>query len=189
MPDQVRDAVLRLAEGTRLNVLFPILFPSTSSAGGHLRSSASASDEAPAPATRKATAGKRKKKAEAGAIAPDAIKNRLLELRQRGFNRLFQRGQVFEFSTPESLLDLDFSQTIFVLLDRIVISPEAGRRIVDATEIAFRESGEVLFLTAPTGDQDRSELRFSERFECKTCGLRYEEPEPSLFSFNNPYGA
>ena len=32
-------------------------------------------------------------------------------------------------------------------------------------------------------------LRFSQRFECKHCNLRYEEPEPRLFSFNNPYGA
>jgi excinuclease ABC subunit A len=33
------------------------------------------------------------------------------------------------------------------------------------------------------------QLRFSQRFECKHCNLRYEEPEPRLFSFNNPYGA
>ena len=32
-------------------------------------------------------------------------------------------------------------------------------------------------------------LRFSQRFECKFCNIRYEEPEPRLFSFNNPYGA
>jgi excinuclease ABC subunit A len=32
-------------------------------------------------------------------------------------------------------------------------------------------------------------LRFSQRFECKADGSRYEEPEPRLFSFNNPYGA
>ena len=32
-------------------------------------------------------------------------------------------------------------------------------------------------------------LRFSQRFECKHCQLKYEEPEPRLFSFNNPYGA
>ena len=32
-------------------------------------------------------------------------------------------------------------------------------------------------------------LRFSQRFECKNDGSRYEEPEPRLFSFNNPYGA
>ena len=32
-------------------------------------------------------------------------------------------------------------------------------------------------------------LRFSQRFECKNCGIKYDEPEPRLFSFNNPYGA
>ena len=31
--------------------------------------------------------------------------------------------------------------------------------------------------------------RFSERFECRTCGIAYEMPQPRLFSFNNPFGA
>ena len=30
---------------------------------------------------------------------------------------------------------------------------------------------------------------FSERFECRTCGIAYETPQPRLFSFNNPFGA
>ena len=29
---------------------------------------------------------------------------------------------------------------------------------------------------------------FNERFECKNDGTLYQEPEPRLFSFNNPYG-
>ena len=41
-------------------------------------------------------------------------------------------------------------------------------------------------LYAPTRAR---QLRFAQRFECKNCNLRYEEPEPRLFSFNNPYGA
>ena len=32
-------------------------------------------------------------------------------------------------------------------------------------------------------------LSFSEHFECKNCGLGYVQPEPRLFSFNNPFGA
>src|SRR3989337_1042015 len=32
-------------------------------------------------------------------------------------------------------------------------------------------------------------LVFNERFECKTCGRTYQEPEPRLFSFNSPHGA
>jgi excinuclease ABC subunit A len=32
-------------------------------------------------------------------------------------------------------------------------------------------------------------MEFSERFECRTCGITYETPQPRLFSFNNPFGA
>jgi excinuclease ABC subunit A len=47
-----------------------------------------------------------------------------------------------------------------------------------------------LFSTLPPhDDQPARQLRFAQRFECKNCNLRYEEPEPRLFSFNNPYGA
>ncbi|HEX9202924.1 MAG TPA: excinuclease ABC subunit UvrA, partial [Vicinamibacteria bacterium] len=31
--------------------------------------------------------------------------------------------------------------------------------------------------------------RFSERFQCTGCGRTFLEPQPRLFSFNNPYGA
>jgi len=68
----------------------------------------------------------------------------LADLRTSGFNRLYQRGNIFEFSTPESLLELDFTLPVFVLLDRIVVSAENRARIVDACEIAYRESGEVV---------------------------------------------
>ena len=54
-----------------------------------------------------------------------------------------------EFSTPESLLDLDFTLPVFVLLDRIAVSAENRSRIVDAVEIAYREAGEVIFEEAP----------------------------------------
>ena len=79
----------------------------------------------------------------------ETLKARLAELRAGGFNRLWQQGKIFEFSTPESLLDLDFTLRVFVLLDRIVVSRENRSRIVDAVEIAYREAGEVIFEEAP----------------------------------------
>src|ERR1700749_4661856 len=54
----------------------------------------------------------------------DALRDYLFELRKKGFNRLYQNGRVFEFSTPESLLDIDFAQPVFILADRFVISPD-----------------------------------------------------------------
>jgi excinuclease ABC subunit A len=171
--DEVVDRLLSLGDGTRLNVFFPI------------------QTHVPAAEEKGLKKSRAKKKSGESNLPSDAIKARLFDLRQRGFNRLFQNGQVFEFSTPESLLDVNFSEPVFGLVDRLVVSGEQRSRIVDAVEIGYREAGEVIFETAiRDGDGETPQrLRFSQRFECKNDGSRYEEPEPRLFSFNNPYGA
>src|SRR6185436_6595907 len=87
------------------------------------------------------------------------------------------------------LLDIDFASPLFVLVDRIVVSSDVRSRIVDSVEIAYRETGEVIFETVAENVEDRRRLRFTQRFECKNCHIKYEDPEPRLFSFNNPYGA
>ena len=115
----------------------------------------------------------------------DALRERLNELRKHGFNRLFQAGRLFEFSTPESLLEIDFAKPVYVLVDRISIAAGLHQRVIDSTEIAYRESGEAIFEAAQTGER----LRFSERFQCKTCDREFADPEPILFSFNSPAGA
>jgi excinuclease ABC subunit A len=119
----------------------------------------------------------------------DALRDHLFELRKKGFNRLYQKAQVFEFSTPESLLDIDFSQPLFILVDRFVISLDLHQRIVDTTEICYREAGEVIFEDATPQSLPPITLRFSEKFACKRCGIELVTPEPGLFSFNNPMGA
>ena len=172
--DEVADALMSLPEGTRLNVLFPLQTAVPLVA---------AVDVPPA------RGRKKKAKKDAGSVLSDQLKARLLDLRTRGFNRLNQGGQIFEFSTPESLLNINFAEPVFILVDRLVSSPDSRARIVDAVEISYRESGEVIFETVPRDEQPAQRLRFSQRFECKACNIRYEEPEPRLFSFNNPYGA
>src|ERR1700675_3093602 len=173
--DEIADAILGLEAETRVQVVFP------------LQALASAPQE-PAKKVPRARKGSKKSAAAASGLT-EPLKTRLFDLRKAGFNRLYQAGQVFEFSTPESLLDINFDQPVFMLVDRLTVSGEARSRIVDAVETAYRESGEVIFdLPARDGESPR-QLRFSQRFECKHCNLRYEEPEPRLFSFNNPYGA
>jgi excinuclease ABC subunit A len=173
--DEVADRVLALGEDTRVHVLFPI------------------QTHIPAAEEKEPKKSRAKKKAAESRLPTDAISDamraRLFDLRKRGFNRLFQNRQVFEFSTPESLLDVDFSEPVFGLVDRLVVSADQRSRIVDAIEIAYREAGEVIFETAARDGEVSQRLRFSQRFECKNDGSRYEEPEPRLFSFNNPYGA
>ncbi len=120
----------------------------------------------------------------------ESVKARLAELRANGFNRLWQEGRLFEFSTPESLIDLDLSAPVFILLDRIVVSGENRARIVDAVETGYREAGEVMFEEAlRDGESGGRRLRFSGAYECTNCHRPAREPEPRLFSFNNPFGA
>ncbi|MGA2945848.1 MAG: excinuclease ABC subunit UvrA [Candidatus Sulfotelmatobacter sp.] len=172
--DEIADAILALDPETRVQVVFPS------------QASAAAQPEA---AKKGMRTRKGKKSVAADTGLTEQLKTRLFDLRKAGFNRLYQSGQVFEFSTPESLLDVDFNQPVFVLVDRLTVSAEGRSRIVDAVETAYRESGEVIFDLPTRGEQPPRQLRFSHRFECKHCNARYEEPEPRLFSFNNPYGA
>jgi excinuclease ABC subunit A len=195
--DEVAEAVLALGEGTRLNALFPV----------HHEMPAA---EAVKPAKRGSKAAtKAGGKAAAAVLDPmsEGLKARLMKLRESGFNRLYQNGQIYEFSTPESLIDIDFTAPLFVLLDRIVVSADNRARIVDAAEIAYREAGEVIFERVPRpgeaigvegstlpGPQKRGtggtqKYRFSGEYECTNCHRPGKEPEPRLFSFNNPFGA
>ncbi len=114
-----------------------------------------------------------------------APKDRLNELRTRGFNRLWQNGTTFEFSTPESLLGIDWEQPVYILADRIAMKPDLHQRLVDTIEICYRESGEVIFFNV--ANQDR--ILYSERFRCKYDNIEFAQPEPILFSFNSPAGA
>jgi len=125
--------------------------------------------------------------ASAGATLSQAIRDQLFDLRKKGFNRLFQKDRTFEFSAPESLLEIDFSQPLFALVDRLVMSPDQRGRLVDAVEICYREAGEAVF--QPAGAEPPEVLRFSERHACKKCDREFLRPEPRLFSFNNPFGA
>jgi excinuclease ABC subunit A len=170
--DEVTDRILALGEGTRVQVFFPLQPP-------------------PKPSEPEKTKGRRtvKKKAVKSPADDPHLKERLFELRKRGYNRLYQSGRIVEFSTPESLLDLNFAEPVLVLIDRISVSPDSRLRIVDSIEQGYREAGEVLFETAPREGETAQSLRFSQRFECKQCNIRYDEPEPRLFSFNNPFGA
>jgi excinuclease ABC subunit A len=178
--DEVAAAILALGEGVRLNALFPVHHEVPAEPAKPVKRSAKITSKSSAKTTAKTAAAE---------PITEAMKTRLADLRTSGFNRLYQKGQIFEFSTPESLLDVDFDQTLFVLVDRIVVSPENRSRIVDAAEIAYREAGQVVFEEAPRDDSERTQRRFSGEYECTSCHRPGKEPEPRLFSFNNPFGA
>ncbi len=184
--DEIAQSVLALDEGTRLHAIFPVVPTSRPAPAAE-----TAAEEPEKPVRRAKKSAK--KSAEMADESPltDELKEQLIDLRKRGFNRLYQGGRIFEFSTPESLLEINFALPVFVLIDRIVVSADNRARIVDAAEIGYREVGEILFEIVPREPEEveRERLRFSAAFECKTCHRLYREPEPRLFSFNNPFGA
>src|SRR5690348_13486435 len=99
--DEVADTILALDPETRLQVLFPLQRPGMPGQEPIAKGEkTSRSRKSPVPA----------KTGRSGAPGlTDALKTRLFDLRKAGFNRLYQGGQVFEFSTPESLLDINFA--------------------------------------------------------------------------------
>ena len=133
--DEIVTALLALPEGTRTYALFPIVRAEIKLEPMQVATTTEVEAEAPKPAKKPAKKASKKTTDSPAAInITDALKDRLTELRRRGYNRLYQSGKIVEFSTPESLLELDFTQPIFVLVDRLALSPEIRSRLVDAIE-------------------------------------------------------
>jgi excinuclease ABC subunit A len=172
-PQSIADAVMSLPEATRFYVLFP------AAAGSSLTASEAQSNGRPA---------RKSRAAKSSAQVVTSVKAHLMSLMQRGFTRLYDpaRNEVIELETPDSFTGASF-ENIFVLVDRLSVRPDARGRLVDSLETCFTEgAGQAVIQTV--GD-DPQRLSFSEKFECKNCGLGYINPEPRLFSFNNPFGA
>src|SRR5438270_9713977 len=116
--DDIAARILQFPEGTRLHLLFPVraAVPKPSS-----------SEDGAKPKRLSQKAKKAEEEAKAAALSA-ALKERLFDLRKRGFSRLYQDGTIFEFSTPESLLEIDFARPVCVLVDRLVVSAQPETR-------------------------------------------------------------
>src|SRR6266513_2498080 len=156
-PDEIATRILSLAAGRRFYVLHQ--FRVATSAG--------------------AVVSKRGAKKTVNPPPPEILRQALLDLQNRCFNRLYQEGRIHEFSSPETLLDVDFSKPVYVLVDRLAVNPESRARLVDSIEICYREGqGEALLeFVADDAGKTAERLTFNERFECKNDGTLYQEPK------------
>ncbi len=122
-------------------------------------------------------------------------KEELNILLQKGFSRIYTNNEIVRI---EDLLELKDSElkkklasnipplTPYILIDRLVIKQfdeDDKHRIADSVSTAFFE-GEGEIILEVNGEK---QLPFSDKFELD--GIKFEEPSPNLFSFNNPYGA
>lgn len=98
--------------------------------------------------------------------------------------------------TPDtSLLTLEdapptseMQDIIAFLIDRIVFDDSADgiTRLTESIEQGLRFGRGYVEVYSITSESTR---KFSSAFECATCSLPYQEPEPKLYSFNSSFGA
>jgi excinuclease ABC subunit A len=119
-----------------------------------------------------------------------ALQETIGSLARRGFRRLLVDGQAVGLEDVD-VTALAGHSAIQVVVDRIQIDDDVRTRLTDSIETAYREGGGAAFaLQLPADPAGEPTLHlFSERFECRRCNLTYEDPQPRLFSFNNPFGA
>jgi excinuclease ABC subunit A len=104
------------------------------------------------------------------------------DLKKHGFFRVLQGGVV---RTLDDLKPGKKDRALDVLVDRMAVDAGERDRMTDSIELALKNGGGRVKVVTDDG----RELLFSEKLECKTCRIAYEDPYPNLFSFNSPQGA
>ncbi|HET9361177.1 MAG TPA: excinuclease ABC subunit UvrA [Vicinamibacterales bacterium] len=126
----------------------------------------------------------------------DGVAETLDGLRRRGYGRLLIDGKAVVFEEVDTAA-LRSRSTLEVVVDRVRVEGDVRSRLTDSIETSYREGGGAAFAvvidqaSGPGAQAPEAPVRleFSERFECRACGIGYETPQPRLFSFNNPFGA
>ena len=142
--DQIVDQLLRLEDGTRIQVMAPIV---------------------------------RGRKGEYAREFEDA--------RKSGYVRCRVDGIQYDLS-EEIKLNKNKKHNIEIIVDRLVIREDIGRRLTDSVETASALAGGIVTVNLPEEERD---LSFSQNYACEDCGISIEDMPPRMFSFNNPYGA
>jgi len=141
--DQMVDQILAMPEGTKIQLLAPML---------------------------------RGRKGEHHKIFEDAKK--------AGFVRVRVNDEVIELS-EEIKLDKNKKHNIEIVVDRLVVKSDIGKRLTDSLETVMHLSGGLALINVIDG----KDIMFSQNYACSDCGISLEELEPRMFSFNNPFGA
>ncbi|HED06401.1 MAG TPA: excinuclease ABC subunit A, partial [Ignavibacteria bacterium] len=111
------------------------------------------------------------------------INEELELLKKRGFFRIFHKGSIINLNEEEFLPKR--KEHIYVIIERLKLHKGKVReQLADAIEVTFKEGEDRLALIHAGSGEVKA---FNKFYEC--CGIRYEEPEPRFFSFNNPFGA
>lgn len=107
------------------------------------------------------------------------------QLRKSGFSKVRIDGEVKEIENGMRL-DRYKIHDIELVIDRLKIDSTDRKRLYDTVILAMKHGNKAMMVM----DFDSNKVQhFSRSLMCPTSGISYPEPEPSLFSFNSPYGA
>ena len=112
------------------------------------------------------------------------LEDKLKALLQQGFARILVNNEMVRLDELEQH-SLD-NKDILLIIDRIIVKEEEDfyNRLADAVQTAFFEGKGSCYIQ----DLDsKKRIEYSANFELD--GITFLEPNPHLFSFNNPYGA
>ena len=109
------------------------------------------------------------------------------DARRAGFVRVRVNGKIHSLD-EEIKPDKRKKHTIEIVVDRLIIKPEVGKRLAESVETTLEvASGKLIALISGAGGE-REEF-FSQSSACPECSISIPELQPRLFSFNNPFGA
>ena len=112
-----------------------------------------------------------------------SVKDEIELLKKRGFFRIYFNKQLVDLSEENNLPRK--KDDVRIVVERFKVKKGKIReKLSDSIEVTFKEGeNRLIIVNADNGE----EKEFNKFYEC--CGIRYEEPEPRFFSFNNPFGA
>lgn len=107
------------------------------------------------------------------------------QIQKMGFTKVRVDGELKDI-VKGMKLDRYKIHDIEIVVDRLEVSEKDKKRIYDDVVTAMKHGDKSMMLM----DFETEEVRhFSRLLMCPTTGISYPEPEPSLFSFNSPYGS
>jgi excinuclease ABC subunit A len=112
------------------------------------------------------------------------------EMKAAGYARARIDGTTFPLESPPQI-DRRRRHDVEIVIDRIVVKPDAKRRIADSIESALNLGKGVLHVAY--ADDDLPEPKWqtkihSQHFACEKCGRSFEPLSPHHFSFNSALG-
>ena len=106
------------------------------------------------------------------------------KLISKGFTRLFiiEDNNHYVKDLQDYIKQTETIDSFLIITDRLKINDKS--RLVDSLEIAFKMGDVKIYIV-----DDNILINFPKELKCPNCNTKFEEPNPSIFSFNHPQGA